>query len=313
MENSTEFSRYVSQSERGHGSATEAESLADKLRREASLLGYGVLGVKDAAVESVSKGHRAGTVAKLAGSTAMALGLAYLDRGMGFGKIAKEAVGLAATAGFATDAISHGADVAHTLSNAWHSDATFDADKQAMHKDVGQFVFDTALMSGGALAGAGIGARAFSPRIPADFMSQFNYKTGVTMDYYNAFNANEIKLGMLTGDHSFMPPSKLAEFRSQLPERVGKTETYSEYWNRQISTFEQTHGTKLDGVGIRNALVRSQPNAARLDALAAEIRTFGDKDFSNPDLLHELGGKFQQARTIIYGKDNIKQTRSIVG
>jgi hypothetical protein len=287
------------------------DSFGDKVRREGSLLGNGILGVKDAALNGLSREHIGETALTATASAAVGLGLAYLARGRGLGYVASRGIGLVAGLTLAKDCLSMGGDAAGAMANSWRSDNTFEDDKKVMHDKVGHFTFDLGLASAGAFGGAAAGNRLFRPYIPEPFLSQFNKKTGITEDYYNAFGANEMRMMMLQGEAN-LPPKVLAEWRSELPTAIRNTESYSQYWDRQIATHQQYHPTEtLDRRGIHNALVRSYPNADKLNTLVSELRAFGDQDLSNPDIIKGVSSKFQQARTIIYGADNAHQTRAL--
>jgi hypothetical protein len=300
-----ELARYVSDK------PSDDDHFGDKLRREASLLGNGILGIKDAAVNSVSREHIGETAFTATLSTAAGFGLSYLSRGRGLGYVASRAIALGAGAFFAKDLLTTGGDAAGAMANSWQSDSTYAHDKETMRHTVGQLGFDTALASAGSFAGAAAGNRLFRPHIPEPFMSQFNHKTGITEDYYNAFGANEMKM-MMIQDGGNLPANIATEWRAEMPGRLRATESYTDYWKRQIATHLEHHPTdKLDPRGIHNALVRNYPNADRLNMLVSELRTFGDKDLTNPDVIKQLSGKFQQARTIIYGADNVNQTRAL--
>jgi len=287
------------------------DSLGDKLQREAALLGNGLLGIKDAAAESVSRDHIAGTAATAALSVAAGLGLAYLSRGRGMSYALSRGAAVVGGSFLAKDLLFNGGDAAAAMADGWKSNANIAQDKEMMRESVGQTTFDTALATAGGVAGSAAGKRLFEPKIPDAFMSQFNHKTGITEDYYNAFGANEMRMKMLLDD-SGLPPEILAQWRKELPVAIGKTETYRDYWDRQIAQHEQYNaGDNLDRRGIQNALYANYPNAKKLDALVTELRAFGGKDLTDPDVIKALGEKFQQARTIIYGPENTQQTRQL--
>lgn len=289
------------------------DSWTDKARREAGLIKEGLKGTKDALKESVSKENLGETTAEVTGAAALGLGLAYLGRGRGIGMVAAKAIGIAGGASFVKEAVSHGKEAVGAVADTWRSDNNYEHDKNVMRNSIGRFSADTLLMSAGGMAGTTAGHHLFKPKIPPLFYDQFNYNTGIRMDYYNAFNASEMKVNMLlnpSGSH--MPEPLLSKFRAELPTKLSSTLSYTDYWNKEIAAFEASKGTKLDAKGIKATLVESEPGAKKLDELVAEIRTFADKDLDNPATLNQLIDRYQRGRVIIYGADNKHQTRRVV-
>lgn len=294
-------------------SGDDHDSWADKARREAGLIKEGLKGTKEALKDSVSKENRLETAAEVTGAGALGLGLAYLGRGRGLGLVAGKAIGIAGGAAFLKETASHGKEALGAVADTWRSDDNFEQDKSVMRNSIGRFTADTLLMSAGGMAGSAAGHHLFKPKIPPLFYDQFNYDTGIRMDYYNAFNASEMKVNMLLNPStSRMPDSLLSKFRAELPTKLRDTLSYTDYWNKEIAAFEKIKGTKLDAKGIKNTLVESEPGAKQLDELVADIRTFATKDLDNPATLNQLVDRYQRGRTIIYGADNKHQTRRMV-
>lgn len=289
------------------------DSWTDKARREAGLIKEGLKGTKDAVKDSLSAENLGETAVEVTGAGAVGLGLAYLGRGRGIGLVAAKAVGIAGGAAFVKETLSHGKEALGAVANTWRSDNNYEHDKDVMRQSIGRFTADTLLMSAGGIAGTNVGHHLFKPKIPPLFYDQFNYNTGIRMDYYNAFNASEMKVNMLLNPKSsHMPEPLLSKFRAELPSKLSSTLSYTDYWNKEIAAFEASKGTKLDAKGIKATLVDNEPGAKKLDVLVADIRTFANKDLNDPVTLNQLIDRYQRGRVIIYGADNTHQTRRMV-
>ncbi len=292
---------------------SDHESWLDKARREAGLIKEGASGFKDAFEQSTSKKELPKTMVELGVAAAAGVTLAYLTRGQGLIKLAAETLEIAGTAAAAKDGLVHGKETAVAMDDAWHSPKNWNEDAAVMRKSVGRFAFDTTLASAGGLTGSIAGHFAFKPEIPPRFFDQFDYKTGIRHDYYNAFNPAEFKTNVVLDNGKKMPAKIVENARTSLPEQLGKVRTYTKYWEDEIALHESTNNTKLDATGIKNFFVNSRPRARKLDGVAADIRNFADKDLGDPNVLNQLVDKFQTSRRLIYGNDPHQARRLIFG
>lgn len=302
--------KVVSSPEKNH-----QESWTDKALREAQLIGQGVTGIGDAAKESVSKGHRLETAGEVALSVGAGLGLAYLSRGRSLGYLAGRTLSTAGTLSFLKDGCEHGGQALNAMNDAWHSNENMKDDAAIMRKSVGSFAFDAGLTSIGGLAGATAGHTLFKPNIPQQFFFQMNNKTGIRADYYNQLYGSEMRANKVVDPKGSLPPEKIADARTKLPETLGKMRTYSDYWDDEIAKFAKYNPDhpQLDAKGIKNFLVSDRPSAVRLDKLGGDIRSYADKDLDDPQVMSGLIDKFQEGRRIIYGNDPHQARRFIEG
>jgi hypothetical protein len=291
------------------------ESWTDKALREVQLIGQGASGVVDAAKESVSKGHRLETVAELALSAGVGIGLSYLTRGRGMGYLAGRTLAAAGTLSFLKDGCEHGGQALNAMRDAWHSDENMQQDAAIMKNGVGGFVFDAGMMSIGGMAGAKTGHALFKPEIPPLFFDQMSNKTGIRQDYYNQLYGAEWKTNQAIDAKGGLAPEKIAAAKSKLPDTLRGIRTYSDYWDDEITKFEKANPdhAKLDSKGIKNYLVSDRPSAIKLDQLSAEIRLHADQDLNDPQVMNGLIDKFQAGRHVIYGNDPQQARRLIMG
>jgi hypothetical protein len=289
------------------------ETLTDKLLRETQLIGTGAAGFVDAAQQSVSSGHRLETAGEVALSVGTGLGLAYLTRGRNIGFLAGRTLAAVGTISFLKDGCEHGAQALDAMRDAWHSDRNMRQDAQTMKESVGKFAFDATLMSVGGLAGAKAGHAFFKPEIPPLFFSQMNDKTGIRQDYYNKLYGPESRANLAVDADGANSPAKIADAREKLPGLLRDMRTYSNYWDDQIAQFAKYNPEHrgLDAKGIQNFFVNDRPSAIKLDRLGVEIRSYADKDLSDPQVMSSLFDKFQNGRYLIYG-DNPLQTRRMI-
>lgn len=154
-----------------------SESVGTKLYREAEvLLGGAARGIKNSAIEAWH--HPLDSGLKIGVSAIIGGGLALIQGRAGMLRLGAEVAGLAFGYNFAKDVYGRGSITYNAMVDAWHSGKNIEQDKQIIAKTVGPFVVDTALMTGGGLAGAKIA------RIPTVY-NGFNYAldkvTGVPM------------------------------------------------------------------------------------------------------------------------------------
>lgn len=130
-----------------------SESTIEKLQREAHLLLAGIAGFGDAARNAVSAEHALETTAKVAVGIGIGAGVAYLSRGRSVGRIGVGIFGGVATAAFATDVLLHARSAAGAITDTWDSPVHWDRNVDIMKRSVGQFMFDTTLMTAAGIAG----------------------------------------------------------------------------------------------------------------------------------------------------------------
>ncbi len=134
----------------------ETESAGAKLQREAQLLMGGFAGFGEAAQRSISSEHILETTGKLALGIAIGLGIAYLSRGGSIARTGVRIFGAATTISFANDVLLHGNAVKESVTDTWRSDINWERNLSVMKGTVGQFAFDTALMTAAGLAGGAL-------------------------------------------------------------------------------------------------------------------------------------------------------------
>jgi HD-GYP domain-containing protein (c-di-GMP phosphodiesterase class II) len=129
-----------------------SDSTADKLLRETQLLGSGlVFGAVDGAKDA---GHHPwSTAAKVVGSAGAGFLIGALSHRVGF---VAPVVGTALTAAFIKDVIPRAGTLGQAMSSTWDSAEGFSENKSVAKQALGQFAFDSALMSAGGIAGGAL-------------------------------------------------------------------------------------------------------------------------------------------------------------
>lgn len=280
------------------------ESFADKAMREVSLVREGLLGFNDAArVAIVEKPLQ--TAANLALAAGAGVALAYLSRGQGFGKLAVRAASGALSISFLADVAANGASVASALQDNWRSDSAFDQNSAVMRKSLGKFAFDTALLSAGSLSGARLGQSLFLKldrlKMPAEFFTQME-PSGVTADYHNKFITPGHYASVARNAEGKFSPEKVLKAQQKLPQLLKEIPTYREYWQQRINEHVATAESPVDKAATQRVFVQSQPSARLLDKLSAELRGFGNSDLTNQQILQQVGDRFSQIHSVVYGK-----------
>lgn len=279
--------------------SSQDESTSDKLIREARLIKEGAAGVVDAARNAVGD-ESAQTAAKLGLSFAFGAGMAFLGRGHGFGKMAVTAVGAAGTLAFATDVVHNGKAIYGAMSDTWDSGANFDGNAKIMKDSLGQFVFDTALMSTGGMLGARVGQR-FVPQIPRGLMKEMQMEpSGFSGDYLNRTrSADGFAFAMKTAQ-ARGNPEKVARYVEPLKGALSEMKTYSQYIGDEMASKGSSGG--VDWSGVRNTLMGRNPQQrAKIDALALELKGMAGDDLTNPAVLDRILSNGRQIENIIRG------------
>lgn len=129
------------------------ESCGDKLLREVELISRGFGGFAEAAKESVAPSNIVETAGKVAVGVALGAGLAWLSRGRSLSRTVAGIIGGAATVSFARDILLNGQLIGSALEDNWRDDRNWNRNVRIMEKSVGQFGFDTALMTASGFAG----------------------------------------------------------------------------------------------------------------------------------------------------------------
>lgn len=150
----------------------DSEGVGVKLRREADLLGTALgAGFVDAAKEAAKNPVETGV--KLGGSFAVGLGLGFLR---GRGSFIPQALGTAFTISFINDLMPRLGSLGNAMSDTWASGANLNEHKATMKETLGQFVFDTALMSAGGIAGGATSRISSVDSGWGNFRSRFPYR-----------------------------------------------------------------------------------------------------------------------------------------
>jgi hypothetical protein len=275
------------------------ESTSDKLWREARLLKEGATGVVDAARDALGK-DSAETAAKVGLSFAIGAGMAFLGRGHGFGKMAVRTVAAAGTVAFASDIAYNAKAVSGAIRDTWNSEANFGTNAEIMKNSLGQFVFDTALMSGGGILGAKVGQR-FVPQIPRGLMREMQIEpSGFSGDYLNKTrSADSFAFAMKTAQAKGNT-ERVARYVEPLKGALGDMKTYSQYIGEEIASKGATKG--VDWSGVRNTLTGRNPQQrAKIDALALELKGMTGDDLTNPTVLNRIISNGRQIEDIIRG------------
>lgn len=279
--------------------SSQDESTSQKLWREARLIKEGAAGAVDAARNAF--GDESGqTAAKLGLSFAFGAGMAFLGRGHGFAKMAVTTVGAAGSLAFATDVLYNGKAIYGAMRDTWHSDANFDSNARVMKNSLGQFVFDTALMSAGGMLGAKVGQRLV-PQIPRGLMKEMQIEpSGFSGDYLNRTRSADGFAFAMKSAQAKGNPEKVARYVEPLKESLSGMKTYSQYVGDQMASKGATRGVDLSGT--RNALMGRNPQQrAKIDALALELKGMAGDDLTSPAVLDRILSNGRQIEDIIRG------------
>ncbi len=135
--------------------ALPQESVTEKLRREADLLGGGLLdGLKSSCNDALANPLE--TVEKVGASAALGYGLTALQGRAGMVRLAAEVGGLALGYAFVKDVASRVSVTSEAFIDTWHSGENQDRNRQIVAGTFGSFAVDFALTSAGGMAGVGI-------------------------------------------------------------------------------------------------------------------------------------------------------------
>jgi len=125
----------------------------DKVLREINLVGAGLDGVVQSAETALDREHCLGTLGKFAFAAGAGLALTRLAPVSGLTGLFARSAATGMGASFAFDALSSGGKVAAAVSDAWQSGQNNQEDTEIMQKSLGQFAFDSLLMTSGGMAG----------------------------------------------------------------------------------------------------------------------------------------------------------------
>jgi hypothetical protein len=275
------------------------ETRADKARREVSLIGEGLSGFTDAAGDAFHN-RKLETVGKFALSVGVGLGLAYLSRGYGIGKLATRVLGTAAGVSFMSDVARNGSQIFSSLVDNWHSDSNWVHNRAVMRNHLGRFGFDTLVTSAGGIIGGGIGHHAFRPKIPAELMTQM-HATGIRGDYYNKVMVADQRANVIRNADGKFSAEKVSRANEQFPGALKDVVTYRQYWQGEIAQLKTGGHRGLDEVGIMRYFVDSRPQAQRLDRLTTELQSLGNTDLATQKLLEQATPRLIEINKLIYG------------
>lgn len=125
--------------------------ISDKLARQASVLGGGILDGTAASLKDAV--HDPSTILKAGASFGLGVTLTYLGARQGKARIAAQGAGLALGGLFAKDLYDHGAQAGAILSDSWNNPQNYEANRAQMAHTLGPLVSDTLLYSAGGLGG----------------------------------------------------------------------------------------------------------------------------------------------------------------
>ncbi len=283
------------------------ESWIEKAQREAALIGEGFAGAKTAA-KSAFVDHPVETSAKAAVGIGLGIGFAYLSRGRGLLPITAKTIGTASCIAFANDVAAHGREVAAALQDNWKTSQNWDKNVETMQEHLGQFAFDTAIMSLAGAAGSKVGHKVFGVSLrdlPHALVPQMNGK-GISQDYYNKLLMAEHYNNVALNAQGKFSLEKVSRARQSLQESLNNLVTYRQYWNQEIATVA-AGGTNVNEKVALNVLLHGNRDARTLDHLSVTLKRLGDQDLTDPRVLTRIAGHMQSARDIIYG---IKPTQA---
>lgn len=274
------------------------EDWTDKALREAHLLKEGAKGFVDAAQNADLT-----TAGKVVLSIGVGLGLAYLSRGRGFGRIAGRTIGTVSGLAFLSDVAVHGKEVGSAAIDTWKSPANMEHNSAVMRKHLGEFAFDTTIMSAAGLAGGSVGYKLFHPNraaIPAELTTQIG-KTGIRQDYANKLLPAGYYANIVRNAEGKFSPEKIARAQRELPGALKSVETYSQYWHREIAAFNSNAPQKVDAVALENYFVHGGRGGRRLNKIASELKRMALEE-ANEKTATRIMEKLGQAQSIIYGQ-----------
>lgn len=140
------------------------DSYKDKLLRETQLLAQGVNSIKEAAQAAFVSENLSGTATKVGVSAGIGYAISRFVPKTGLSGMVLQ-LGLAAGApAFFMDIVRNGSELANAMSDTWNSNSISQSSELAVNH-VGQFLFDTTLMSAGGLVGDKLGNRYLTPVI----------------------------------------------------------------------------------------------------------------------------------------------------
>ncbi len=139
-------------------SQMEGETLTEKGVRELNLLSEGLSGFADAFQEAITD-RRLETIGKVAFSAGVGFALARLSPKAGFGLLVRGAeIGMGTA--FLVDVVRNGKQIAGAMADTWQTNQNFNENAGLMRASLGQFGFDSLVMSAGGMAGTRLGSGA---------------------------------------------------------------------------------------------------------------------------------------------------------
>jgi len=219
---------------------TDDESLTTKLSREAQVLIGGMVGgIEDGAKEAWKDPSNTGL--KLAGSVAVGIALAHLQRGAGTGRLAGEAAAAGLSISFLADVVNPGrvSTTWAALRDTWASSKAADHNQAVIKQNLGRFAFDTGLMILGGVSGSLL-ERGLSAKLPL-------WEEVVVQPNRSKVGFNNIRN---TGRSPLLP---------EIPSRMQSAATEIIDWDNRINVTRQTDGNlvrqfgRLDKEGRRVA------------------------------------------------------------
>lgn len=170
--------------------------ISDKLNRQASVLGGGILDGTTASLKEAVQDPS--TILKAGASFGLGVTLTYLGARQGKSKMAAQGAGMVLGGLFAKDLYDHGAQAGVILSDSWNNPQNYEANRARMAHTLGPLVSDTLIYTAGGLGGVkfahsklGVGqGQGLSLVAEAESGSGSGFK-GPEFEFFKAFKAGK--------------------------------------------------------------------------------------------------------------------------
>lgn len=153
--------------DRGRGLSNDdsgTECFASKLLREVDIIRAGIGGITDAAQAAIID-RPLGTASSVALSIGMGFLIARFAPACGLRGFLARTGGAAMGVCFAGDLLINGKEICRALASNWESSLNLNANRLIMRKHLGQFAFDTCLMTAGGMVGVRVGQSVFGRKV----------------------------------------------------------------------------------------------------------------------------------------------------
>lgn len=239
---------FVSQQAVNSGNYDVQEPWTAKAVREMQLLGEGATGFLSASEVAFSEQGKQ-TTAKLVTSAGVGFAMNKLLAADPSGLV-KRSVGVGMGAAFLVDMVGNGTQVADAMADTWRSSEHWNRDAAIMRKSLGQFGFDSLLMTAG-----GIGGGKLAEAAPGKFLRVFSERTSRLSSRFPDFT-----------EEGLLPPGEHALTWPEFQRRFGYNETRSGLLKDLQNAAGDLKNAGVKEIQVGGSFVTTKPEPGDYDA-----------------------------------------------